>query len=193
MREALKNLTKDMWTIPNALTMLRLVLVPVFIALYMNGQPIPALAAFCVASITDFFDGYLARRLNQITNFGKLFDPLADKLMVLSALICHALKGVFPWAAVIITLAKELILVAGGAWLLKRKVVVSSNMYGKVATAVFIAALILGFFHAYFPAPWHVDVWLVWVSVALSLAALVSYAVRAWPQLFPKNGGQPEA
>ena len=97
MKEKLRELTRDMWTIPNILTMSRLAMVPVFVILYLNGKNYWALAVFCIASLTDCFDGMLARKLNQITSFGKLFDPLADKLMVLSALACHVALGVFPW------------------------------------------------------------------------------------------------
>ncbi|HPY94510.1 MAG TPA: CDP-alcohol phosphatidyltransferase family protein, partial [Clostridia bacterium] len=70
--------------LPNALTMLRLALIPVFIYLMAKDQMMPALAVFITASLTDILDGWIARRWNLITDFGKLFDPLTDKLMVLS-------------------------------------------------------------------------------------------------------------
>ncbi len=184
MKEALKNLTKDMWNIPNALTIARLVMVPLFVWAYLAGARFVALAIFCAASLTDFLDGFLARKLNQITNFGKLFDPLADKLLVVCALICHAWAGVFPWAAAAIIAAKELIMVTGGALLLRRGVVVHANMYGKVATVFFVAALIAGFFHQELAAwGYAVDAWLLWTAVALSLVALGSYALDTFRQL----------
>ena len=180
MKEKLHELTKDMWTIPNVLTMSRLVMIPIFVILYMNGQPYWALGVFCLASQTDCFDGLLARKLNQITNFGKLFDPLADKLMVISALVCHVIKGVFPWPALAIIAVKELLMVIGGAVLLKKGVVAYANMYGKVATVAFMAALIAGFFKEPLDkagAP--VYLWLLWAAVGLSLLALVTYASDA--------------
>ena len=184
VREALKNLTRDMWNIPNALTIARLVMVPLFVWAYLADRRMLALGIFCAASLTDCLDGYLARKLNQITNFGKLFDPLADKLLVVCALVCHAWAGVFPWAAVAIIVAKELIMVAGGAYLLRRGVVVYANWYGKIATIFFVAALITGFFHRELGAwGWQADVWLLWIAVALSLAALVSYAANTVKQL----------
>ena len=74
----IKDLSKDIWNVPNALTMLRLALVPVFIVVYMTGHPYWALAVYVLASLTDALDGYLARSRNQITGFGKLMDPALD-------------------------------------------------------------------------------------------------------------------
>ena len=97
MQEKIRKLFTNVWNVPNVLTMLRMILIPVFVVLFFNDRKMAALAVFCAASFTDFLDGFLARKLNQITDFGKLFDPLADKVMVLTALICQGLAGVFPW------------------------------------------------------------------------------------------------
>ena len=102
MKEKIQKLFSNVWTVPNVLTMLRLVLVPVFAVLFFRGDRKASLAVFIAASLTDLLDGYLARRLNQITDFGKLFDPLADKLMVLTALVCQGIAGVFPWVAIVL-------------------------------------------------------------------------------------------
>ncbi len=184
MKEKLRNLFSNVWTIPNVLTMLRLALVPVFIVLFFQGQRKIALVVFIIASLTDLLDGYLARKLNQITDFGKLFDPLADKLMVLSALVCHGIAGTFPWAAIIIVGIKELLMVLGGAYMLKKGVVVYANMYGKVATVAFMISLILAFFHEELAAAgFPLDQILLWISVALALLAIAVYAQQAWKQL----------
>ena len=124
--------------IPNILTIIRIVLIPVFITLYYRGLATLAFAVYVVACVTDAVDGYLARRLNQVTAFGKLMDPLADKLMQLCMIICLCSAGIVPWWLFIALLIKELALVAGGAVLLKRKVVVRSFWPGKVATALLI-------------------------------------------------------
>ena len=180
MKERLRELTRDMWNIPNTLTLCRLVMIPVFVVLYMSGLPYWALGVFCLASLTDCFDGLLARKLNQITNFGKVFDPLADKLMVLTALACHVIKGVFPWPAVAIIAAKEIFMVIGGTVLVRKGFVPSANYYGKVATVTFMAALIAGFFHEYFVriGAW-VDLWLLWSAVVLALLALSIYVTES--------------
>jgi CDP-diacylglycerol--glycerol-3-phosphate 3-phosphatidyltransferase len=189
MKEKLRELTRDMWNVPNVLTILRLVLVPVFIVLYMNGQRIAALVVFALASLTDMLDGRIARKYNLITNFGKLMDPLADKLMVLTALFCQGSAGVLPWTAIFIVLAKELWMMCGSVFMLKKGIVVYANYFGKTATVCFILSLILSFFHEELAAwGYRVDLWLLWTSVALALLALTVYTVQAWKQLYRTDG-----
>ena len=143
---------KDIWNLPNILTMLRLVLIPVFAGLFLAGYEKWALAVFIIASITDYLDGYLARKNNQITAFGKLMDPLADKLMVCTALLGQGLSGVFPWPAILIVMTKEVVMIIGGIYMLQNGIVVYSNILGKAAQFSFIAALILSFWHKEFVA-----------------------------------------
>ncbi len=182
MKDKVRKLFSHIWTIPNVLTMIRLLLVPVFVVVYFRTSAEPkyaALAIFAAASLTDMLDGYLARKLNQITDFGKLFDPLADKLMVLSALVCQAVTGVFPWAAVIVVACKELVMVLGGLFMLSRDVVVYSNIVGKAAQVCFILSLILSFFHVPL-AEWgtRLDLILLWITVGLAVLAMVVYAAE---------------
>ena len=102
----------DILTIPNILTIIRMALIPVFWVLMMGyNLNYWALATFVIASMTDVVDGYIARKYNQITDFGKLFDPLADKLMVLSVLITLWLRGIIPVSAVLLMSFKELYLI----------------------------------------------------------------------------------
>ena len=182
MKDKVRKLFSNVWTVPNVLTMIRLLLVPVFVVVYFRTTAEPkyaALAVFAAASLTDMLDGFLARKLNQITDFGKLFDPLADKLMVLTAMVCQALTGVFPWIAVIVVACKELFMVLGGLFLLSRDVVVFSNIFGKAAQVCFIASLILSFFHVPL-AEWgtRLDLILLWISVGLAILAMVVYTVE---------------
>ena len=188
MKQKIYALLKDTLNLPNVLTLFRLFLVPFLAMTYLDGHTGRALIFFCVASLTDMLDGYLARRNNQITSFGKLMDPLADKLLVLTALMLHTVKGVFPWPAVCIVFIKEIMMVIGALRLLNRDVVVHSNWVGKTATCFFVAALIAGFFHkelhsAHLP----LDTILLWTSVGISIAALVSYLSDNWHSLFPNT------
>lgn len=187
LKEAVGKYFVDIWNVPNVLTMLRLALIPVFVVLYVRHKPKWALAVFLAASFTDFLDGYLARKNHQITAFGKLMDPLADKVMVCTALLCQAVSGIFPWAAFVVVMGKELLMVLGGAFLLKRDIVVYSNMLGKVAQCSFILALVMSFFHGEFAA-WGVrlDKVVLWISVALTLCALADYSVGAVRKLQQK-------
>ena len=185
MKEKIHKLFSNVWTIPNVLTMIRIILIPVFVVLFARDQKKAALAVFIAASLTDMLDGYLARKLNQITDFGKLFDPLADKLMVLTALVCQTVAGPFPPVAVIIVAAKELVMVLGGVFMLSKNVVVYSNYVGKAAQVFFIASLILSFFHQEFldgnvvlwgQTP---DILLLWITVGLAVAAMAVYGAGA--------------
>ena len=180
LKEKIRQLFANVWTVPNVLTMIRLILVPVFVVLFLKGYRMASLAVFVAASLTDMLDGRLARKLNQITDFGKLFDPLADKLMVLSALVCQGIAGVFPWAAIIIVACKELFMVIGGLLMLKKDVVVYSNYIGKAAQVCFILSLVLSFFHEELAA-WDVqpDIILLWMTVALALCAMVVYIIES--------------
>ena len=197
MKDRFRKLFSNVWTIPNILTMIRLFLIPVFVVVFFSTphdrNKIAALVIFAAASITDMFDGMLARKLNQITDFGKLFDPLADKVMVVTAMVCQALIRVFPWVAIAIVAAKELLMMLGGLFMLSRNVVVYSNYVGKTAQVFFIASLLLSFFHPSLVARniclfgLTADLLLLWITVVLSLAALAVYASGALKTLKSKK------
>ena len=183
-----------MWNVPNVLTILRVLLIPVFVILFFSGETPEevqtyrywSLGVFLLASFTDMLDGKIARKYNLITDFGKLFDPLADKLMVCTALICQGVAGVFPWIAIIIVMGKELVMVLGGAAMLKRGVVVYSNLWGKAAQVCFIVALTLAFFGQVWESIGvRIDLIILWITVALTLVAMVQYAASAIKQLKP--------
>ena len=206
MKDKIRKLFTNVWTIPNVLTMLRLVMIPVFVLFFCKahpaGQPVQnawlkaSLAVFVLASLTDMLDGFLARKLNQITDFGKLFDPLADKLMVLTAMVCQACVGVFPWVAIAIVAAKELYMVLGGIFMLSRNVVVYSNLVGKAAQVCFVASLVLSFFHQEFLdgnillkggnavlGDLTPDVILLWITVCLAILAMIVYTAEYFRNL----------
>ena len=197
MKDRFRKLFSNVWTIPNVLTMIRLILIPVFVVVFFSTphdrNKIAALVIFAAASITDMFDGMLARKLNQITDFGKLFDPLADKVMVVTAMVCQAIIGVFPWIAIIIVGTKEILMMLGGLFMLSRNVVVYSNYVGKTAQVFFIASLLLSFFHPSLEAAefrvlgMTPDLLLFWITVALSLAALAVYVAGALRTLKAKK------
>ncbi len=118
--------------LPNKLTLLRILMIPVCLALWALGQPVYSAAVFALAALTDFLDGYLARRDGLVTVFGKFLDPVADKLLVLTAMIMLTEKGLLPAWAVVIVAARELAvdglrLVASGSGK-----VVAAKMPGKI-------------------------------------------------------------
>ncbi|MPN63331.1 CDP-diacylglycerol--glycerol-3-phosphate 3-phosphatidyltransferase [bioreactor metagenome] len=134
---------------------------------------------FLGASLTDFLDGKIARKHHLVTDFGKLMDPLADKLMCVTVLFSFGFSGTIQWVPAIVVTVKEFLMLTGGFYLLKRGIVVPSQMIGKVAQWLFITALCLGFFHDFF-ADWilPLDVVLLWAAVIMALLALVFYAVN---------------
>ena len=183
----------QIWTIPNVLTMIRLALIPLYWALMVKGQTYQALAVYVVASLTDLADGCIARKYHQITNFGKLMDPVADKVMVLSVMLSMVLpvggrEPVLPWAPFFILLSKEVLMILGGAYMLKKGVVVYAMKIGKIAQLIMVLSLIASFFHEQWAAwgfPLHLI--LLWTAVALTLCALVFYARQCMKQLKEKE------
>lgn len=130
--------------IPNILSCLRVLMVVAFIILFIKQQYTVCLILYILAFLTDILDGYLARKFNWVSNFGKLVDPFADKFMLISALACLFFIGEFPLYLLIVLLVKELLMVVGGIILLrKRKVAVYADMWGKAATGLFFASVTL--------------------------------------------------
>ncbi len=135
----------DPLNIPNILTMIRFMLIPVFVYSFFSASEnnyIIAAIIFVIAGLTDILDGYIARKYNLVTNWGKLLDPLADKAMQLTVVFCLAYERLLPSWVVLIVLAKELLMVVGGFWLYKKQIIISANWYGKVATVLFYLAIL---------------------------------------------------
>ena len=132
-------------TLPNILTCVRVLLIPVFMVLaYQNNMPcdIAALIVYVVACLTDFVDGYLARKNNQVTNFGKFMDPVADKLLVMAALLIFIEDGTIPAWAVAIILGREFIVSALRMVAASEGLVIAANMWGKAKTMITMITLI---------------------------------------------------
>lgn len=172
---------QQIWNVPNTLTIIRMLLIPVYWFVFMDGQTAWGLVIFITASLTDLADGYIARKYNQITDFGKLMDPLADKLMVVSVMLSLAIKGMAPWPALLVILCKEALMVLGGTLLYKKGVVVYAAKIGKYAQALVVSGLVLCFFGEWFREhlgfPLHEIV--IWCAVALTLTALCVYGKNA--------------
>jgi cardiolipin synthase (CMP-forming) len=123
------------WTIPNLLSMLRLALVPPFLVLIIVGDYVAALIVLIVASLTDLLDGYLARRLNQVTRLGQLLDPAADRLYIFAALLGMAAHGLVPWWIVFVIVSRDVFLLVLGVVLANHGYgPLPVHLLGKVAT-----------------------------------------------------------
>lgn len=134
--------------LPNKLTMLRIILIPVFVALFVCSvipyNMVWATIVFVAAAITDQLDGHLARKNNQVTSFGKLADPLADKLLTISALICFVETGVayLPGWVVILIIARELIVTGIRMIALTDNTVIAASGWGKAKTVSQLVTII---------------------------------------------------
>lgn len=136
-------------TTANKITMVRILIIPFFIYFALQADKtslIIALVLFCLASVTDFLDGYIARKYNQVTDFGKFVDPLADKLLVTAALLIFIEKGIFPAWMVFIVLAREFIITSLRNVAAAKGKVLAASWTGKVKTCVQIAGIIIDFF-----------------------------------------------
>src|SRR5881227_2710241 len=164
--------------LPNALTLFRLVLIPVFVALVLasdEGHSWPAAIVFGVAGVTDQIDGYLARRWRVESQFGKVADPLADRLMIDAAVILLWHAGRLPWVALAIP-ARDLALIAGYRLVVGRGYELAVNIAGKAATWLLYASL--AFIMVTRPGTeW--PRWLFWAGFALAGLSLVGYLAKA--------------
>ncbi len=166
--------------LPNALTIARLVLIPVFVVLMVRAGHAPsswAGAVFALAGATDQVDGFLARLWHVESRFGKLADPLADRLMIDAAVILLFAYDRLPWAGLAVIVARDLLLLIGSVILAPRGLDVDVNLLGKTATWILYFA-ILGRIVLERSTTWPVD--LFWVGLALAVLASVFYVRAAW-------------
>ncbi len=161
------------WNVPNILTMVRFLLIPVAAVLVYFGITIPALIVFLTACITDLLDGYIARKYDLKTNEGALLDPLADKLMAIFVIVAFTVTGVVPIYILIVLLVKELLMIGGGIFLYFRNIVAPANIVGKIAAFTLNTAIAFTFLHEYV-APWHI--YFLCFALGLMIFALLQYA-----------------
>ncbi len=168
--------------LPNKITTFRVVAIPFFIFFFLTafvpGSNYIALAIFIVACISDAVDGHIARKYNLVTNFGKFMDPLADKLLVCSALICFVALGRIPAVAVIIIIAREFAISGFRLIAAEAGIVLAASYWGKVKTTVQMIMCILLMIHldlAWFAIIENV---FIWAAVALTVISLCDYIFK---------------
>ena len=176
--------------IPNLLTLLRLVLIPVCVFIYYvpaDWAYIATAVIFTVAAITDWFDGYLARKLGQTTPFGAFLDPVADKLIVAAALVVLVERHETVWLTIpaVIIIGREIVISALREWMAEvgKRSSVAVNMIGKIKTAVQMTAIIV--LLSQVPGTMLADVGLIALQVAavLTLWSMIVYMSAAWQEL----------
>ena len=162
--------------LPNIITALRFALIPLFVKVFFSSLErslLYSVLIFLLAGVTDILDGYIARKYNIITKWGQAMDPLADKLVQLTVLVCFTIKQFIPLWVIIIYGIKELLMVFGGVFLYtqKDKMVLPANSYGKIATVIFYIAILAVAFNSRY------DKLLIIVAVLVALYAFVRYAI----------------
>lgn len=191
---------EDFFTIPNYLTYFRLICVPVFIVLFFTSIKYNiyiALGVFILAEITDLLDGHIARKYNQITDVGKILDPLADKLLQVSAMISLSIIGYVPWTFAILLAIKELYMIVGSSLLVSKNIVAPSNTWGKRAATWLGYGLISSFFHPYllldnyFSVKTYISIdWVViGVGIIIAFIAVFNYTTSIVRQIKGRNIG----
>ena len=166
--------------LPNKLTIFRVILIPFFVVLLLFDLTAYdkwiALAIFIVASLTDFLDGHIARKYNLVTNFGKFMDPLADKLLVCSAMICLVELSRIPAWVVIIIIAREFIISGFRLVASDNGVVIAASYWGKFKTVFQIVMICLMI--ADLPSLALVTQIVMWVALVLTVVSLVDYLIK---------------
>ena len=166
--------------LPNKLTLLRIILVPVFIVVLMTGHYYISAVIFVVASLTDMLDGKIARKYDLVTDFGKLMDPLADKLLVMSALICLVQLGDIPgWMAIVI-LGREFAITGLRTVAASSGVVIAAGWTGKIKTVLQMIAVVLILLRnwpfSYLGIP--MDQIVLWAAVVMTIVSGAEYIIK---------------
>ena len=185
--------------IPNVLTWLRIAAIPLFVAvlyvdeawLTVRQANIVATGIFIAAAVTDWFDGYLARRLNQTSAFGAFLDPVADKLMVAAALIVLVELGRVHAIVALIIIGREITISALREWMAKIGAAksVAVSFIGKLKTAAQMIAIPLLLFHDPLGplAPQLLGTWLIYIAAVLTLWSMGYYLRKAWPDIVARS------
>ncbi|WP_291377856.1 CDP-alcohol phosphatidyltransferase family protein [Demequina sp.] len=133
-------------TLPNAITVVRIVLIGVFVVLLVRHQDAWAITALAVAGLSDFVDGYLARRLGQVSDLGRMLDPAADRLLTVAVVVGLAWREIIPWWLVVALLARDAVMVVALLWLARRRLQTPTVTFlGKSATAALYVFLPLSY------------------------------------------------
>lgn len=164
--------------VPNALTIVRFMLIPIILYFIFTGNYLLGFAFFTISGLTDILDGTIARKFNLISNFGKLMDPLADKLTQISVLASLVIKDIIPIWILIIVMAKELIMIIGASFLYGKDLVVYSKWFGKLATVLFYIAIVFSLITKQFDLTgiWsQLDLLLYCIAIIVTIFSLIMY------------------
>ncbi len=168
--------------LPNKITVFRVVMIPFFVAaMLLKDIPYNEYVAgiiFIIAALSDMVDGMLARKYNLITNFGKFMDPLADKLLVQSALVCFVANGLLPAWIVIIIMSREFIISGFRLVAADKGIVIAAGYWGKLKTVFQMTMSIMLIFHFIHPVWQLLEQIFIWGSLVLTVISLADYIIK---------------
>ena len=188
--------------VPNILTIIRFLLIPIIVIFAIQDNYLATIIVITLSGFTDILDGYIARRFNFVSDFGKLMDPLADKATQVTILAILTIQQIIPLWILIIVLLKEFIMVSGASFLYGKELVVSSKWYGKLATVLFYAAIVCSLFILYWngtivspsrnnisPLP-NFDTYIYYLAIVSTIFSFVMYVKAFYLQGYLKNVNQ---
>lgn len=167
--------------VPNILTLSRFVFIPFIIISLVYDKFLLAFIFLTISALTDVLDGFIARKFNLISDFGKLMDPLADKSTQLAILVTLALKHtpqgepIIPLWIMFIIVLKEVMMVAGASFLYGKETVVSSRWYGKLTTVLFYVAIVSSLVIFYFKLSFRFDTYIYYLGLGMTVFSLIMY------------------
>ena len=178
--DGLKKLFTGCLTIPNLLSLIRIILIPVFGVLFYRDEMLWAVIILVLSGLTDLFDGKIARKYNLVTNFGKFMDPLADKLLVCSAMICLVDLKLIPVWVVLIIIAREFIISGFRLVASDNGIVIAASYWGKFKTTFQMLMVIVIIFNINLQLGWLniLGTLLIYVALVLTVVSLIDYIAK---------------
>ena len=185
--------------IPNMLTIVRFILIPFIVYYITKEQYILSFIFLTISGLTDILDGFIARKFNFITNFGKLVDPLADKLTQIAILATLVILKIIPSWILFIVVLKEAIMIAGASFLYGKELVVSSKWFGKLATVLFYIAIVCSFGIKYWNTSIYnpldpssillpqFDIYIYYLALISTIFSLIMYFITFYKQGYLKK------
>lgn len=181
--------------VPNILTIIRFLLIPIIIIFAIQNNYIATIIALTISGITDILDGYIARKFNFISDFGKLMDPLADKATQVALLVTLTIQKIIPIWIILVVVIKEFLMISGASFLYGKELVVSSKWYGKLATVLFYIAIVCSLFIQYWNSGNLIasaklpefDTYIYYLAVLSTVFSLIMYIKAFYLQGYLKN------
>jgi len=173
--------------IPNILTISRFFLIPVIVIFLIQANYILAFIFLTMSGLTDVLDGFIARKFNYISNFGKLIDPLADKATQIAVLVVLTIQSIIPIWILIIVILKEFAMISGASFLYGKEFVVSSRWYGKLSTVLFYIAIVISLIIRQLNLNYNFDIYIYYLALIATIFSLLMYFKAFYAQGYLKK------